>query len=82
MNNKTAHSGYPVIDKNGKFVGIVTSRDAIGKSDDELIEKVMTRHPITVTGKTSVASAGHSMIWEGIDLMPVVTDAGMLAWNH
>lgn len=79
VNHRTSHSGYPVIEKGGKLVGIITSRDAIGKSDDELIEKVMTRHPITVTGKTSVASAGHSMIWEGIDLMPVVTDAGMLA---
>ena len=79
VNRKTSHSGYPVIEKGGKLVGIITSRDAIGKSDDDLIEKVMTRHPITVTGKTSVASAGHSMIWEGIDLMPVVTDAGMLA---
>ncbi|WP_318614226.1 DRTGG domain-containing protein [Sporosarcina sp. YIM B06819] len=79
VNRKTSHSGYPVIEKGGKLVGIITSRDAIGKSEDELIEKVMTRHPITVTGKTSVASAGHSMIWEGIDLMPVVTDAGMLA---
>jgi predicted transcriptional regulator len=79
VNRKTSHSGYPVIEKGGKLVGIITSRDAIGKSADELIEKVMTRHPITVTGKTSVASAGHSMIWEGIDLMPVVTDAGMLA---
>ncbi len=79
VNHQTSHSGYPVIEKGGKLVGIITSRDAIGKSDDELIEKVMTRHPITVTGKTSVASAGHSMIWEGIDLMPVVTDAGMLA---
>lgn len=79
VNRQTSHSGYPVIEKSGKLVGIITSRDAIGKSDDELIEKVMTRHPITVTGKTSVASAGHSMIWEGIDLMPVVTDAGMLA---
>ena len=38
----------------------------------------MTQHPITVNGKTSVASAGHSMIWEGIDLMPVVTDGGIL----
>jgi len=79
VNRQTSHSGYPVIEKGGKLVGIITSRDAIGKSDDELIEKVMTRHPITVTGRTSVASAGHSMIWEGIDLMPVVTDAGMLA---
>ncbi|NYF25171.1 DRTGG domain-containing protein [Sporosarcina sp. JAI121] len=79
VNGRTSHSGYPVVDKNGKLVGVITSRDVIDKSKDELIEKVMTRHPITVTGKTSVASAGHSMIWEGIDLMPVVTEAGMLA---
>ena len=79
VNDKSSHTGYPVIDKNGKLVGVITSRDAIGKMDDELIEKVMTRHPITVTGKTSVASAGHSMIWEGIDLLPVVSDAGLLA---
>ncbi|KXH87187.1 DRTGG domain-containing protein [Sporosarcina sp. HYO08] len=78
LNRQTSHSGYPVVDKNDKLVGIVTSRDIIGKSDDETIEKVMTRHPITATRKTSVASAGHSMIWEGIDLVPVVTESGML----
>ena len=53
----------------GKLVGIVTSRDIIGKPDDEKIEKVMTRNPITVTENTSVAAAAHSMIWEGIDLI-------------
>ncbi len=79
VNDKTSHTGYPVVEKNGKLVGVITSRDAIGKLDEELIEKVMTRRPITVTGKTSVASAGHSMIWEGIDLLPVVSDAGLLA---
>jgi predicted transcriptional regulator len=79
VNDKTSHTGYPVVEKSGKLVGVITSRDAIGKLDEELIEKVMTRHPITVTGKTSVASAGHSMIWEGIDLLPVVSDAGLLA---
>jgi len=79
VNDRTSHTGYPVVEKKGKLVGVITSRDAIGKMDDELIEKVMTRHPITVTGKTSVASAGHSMIWEGIDLLPVVSDTGLLA---
>ena len=78
VNDKSSHTGYPVVEKSGKLVGVITSRDAIGKMNDELVEKVMTRHPITVTGKTSVASAGHSMIWEGIDLLPVVTDAGIL----
>ncbi|MCZ2257982.1 DRTGG domain-containing protein [Sporosarcina sp. G11-34] len=74
VNKESQHSGYPVIEKTGKLVGIVTSRDVIGKPLDESIRKVMTRNPITVTEKTSVASAGHSMIWEGIDLVPVVTE--------
>lgn len=78
VNDRTAHSAYPVVESNGKLVGIIASRDVVGKPVEELVEKVMTPHPITATGKTSVASAGHSMIWEGIDLMPVVTDAGIL----
>lgn len=77
-NRKTSHSGYPVIDKNGKLVGIITSKDVVSRNETELIEKVMTSNPITVSGKTSVASAGHSMVWEGIDLMPVVSDHGIL----
>lgn len=79
VNQESQHSGYPVIEKSGKLVGIVTSRDVIGKSLDEPIKKVMTRNPITVTEKTSVTSAGHSMIWEGLDLVPVVTETGTLA---
>lgn len=76
INKKTGHLGYPVTDTNGKLVGIITSRDIIGKPDEERIEKVMTRNPITVTENTSVATAGHNMIWEGIDLLPVVTETG------
>ncbi|WOV88597.1 DRTGG domain-containing protein [Sporosarcina oncorhynchi] len=78
VNRKTSHSGYPVIEKNGKLIGIVTSRDAVGKHENETIGKVMTPHPITVDPKTSVASAGHSMIWEGLDLLPVVGENGLL----
>ena len=40
--------------------------------------KVMTKQPISVSMKTSVASAGHRMVWEGIDLLPVVDDDGYL----
>lgn len=78
VNRATSHSGYPVIDKNGKLVGIITSRDVVGRNEVEIIDKVMTPNPITVSGKTSVASAGHSMVWEGIDLMPVVSEQGIL----
>lgn len=79
LNNKeTGHLGYPVINDSGKVVGIVTSRDIIGKPDEVGIDKVMTKSPITVTENTTVASAAHSMIWEGIDLLPVVTDNNQL----
>jgi predicted transcriptional regulator len=75
-NKNTGHLGYPVVNLRDKLVGIVTSRDIIGKAEDEKIEKVMTRNPITVTENTSVAAAAHSMIWEGIDLLPVVNEMG------
>lgn len=77
INHRTGHLGYPVVDLSGKLVGIITSRDIIGRQEDEKIEKVMTKNPITVTENTSVASAAHSMIWEGIDLLPVTTEAGL-----
>ncbi|MBF4501716.1 CBS domain-containing protein [Savagea sp. SN6] len=72
VNRKSAHSGYPVIDENKKLVGIVTSRDAVGKEEHLLIRDVMSTHPVTVNDKMTVAAAGHNMIWEGVDLTPVV----------
>lgn len=78
VNHQTSHSAYPVVESNGKLVGILTSRDVVSKPNLDMIRKVMTPNPITVSGKMSVASAGHSMIWEGIDLMPVVSEAGIL----
>lgn len=74
LNQLTTHGGFPVVDKSNKLVGIVTARDVIGKANHELIEKAMTKTPISITMKTSVASASHRMIWEGIDLLPVVGD--------
>ncbi len=77
-NASTTHGAFPVVTANNKLVGMITSKDVIGKEDEEAIEKVMTKNPIAASMKTSVASAGHRMIWEGIDLIPVVTDDGIL----
>ncbi|MER2260973.1 MAG: DRTGG domain-containing protein [Psychrobacillus sp.] len=78
LNNMTSHGGFPVVDRSNKLVGIVTARDVIGRNSNEMIEKVMTKNPIAITMKTSVASASHRMIWEGIDLLPVVKDSNYL----
>lgn len=71
---ETGHSRYPVVDDGGKVQGMVTAKDVVGHDSTERIERVMTRNPITVTPKTSLASAAHEMVWEGIELLPVVND--------
>lgn len=69
---ETGHSRFPVIDREGRVHGIITSKDVAGVQGDQPLERVMTKHPRTVTGRTSVASAAHTLVWEGIELLPVV----------
>lgn len=68
----TGHTRFPVIDPSGKVIGIVTSKDTAAHEADQLIERVMTKNPVTVSTRTSVASAAHMMVWEGFELLPVV----------
>ncbi|MFP3917013.1 DRTGG domain-containing protein [Lysinibacillus telephonicus] len=78
LNLKTSHGAFPVVTGANKLVGMITVKDVIGKEESESIDKVMTKNPISGSMKTSVASAGHRMIWEGIDLLPIVNDEGIL----
>ncbi|MDF2038896.1 CBS domain-containing protein [Bacillus sp. CMF12] len=77
-NRETGHSRFPVVDSNLKVQGVVTSKDIMGHEKETLIEKIMTKNPMTVGGKTSVASSSHMMVWEGIELLPVVDEANKL----
>jgi predicted transcriptional regulator len=77
-NKETLHGRFPVVDHSLKVQGMITSKDIIGKSMDMTIDKVMTKHPMTVSGKTSVASCSHMMVWEGIEVLPVVDEANKL----
>ncbi len=72
LNNQTGHSRYPVVDDSLKIQGMVTSKDVMGVDKSIEIEKVMTKNPMTVNIQTSVASAAHMMVWEGIEQLPVV----------
>ncbi|EPZ47474.1 MULTISPECIES: DRTGG domain-containing protein [Alicyclobacillus] len=69
---QTGHARIPIVDADGKLVGIVTPRDVGDAHGDERLALRMTRQPSTVTPKTTIASASHRMVWEGIELMPVV----------
>lgn len=78
LNNKTGHSRYPIVGEDLKLHGIVTAKDVMGITPFVEVEKIMTKQPITVTSGTSVASAAHMMIWEGIELLPVITKSKKL----
>ncbi|MBD3110220.1 CBS domain-containing protein [Bacillus sp. AGMB 02131] len=72
LNQETTHSRFPVVDSNNKVIGVVTSKDIMGADPKLTIDKVMTKHPMTVNGKMSVASSARTMVWEGIEMLPVV----------
>jgi predicted transcriptional regulator len=78
LNQTTKHGRFPVVDEQLKVQGIVTAKDIMGQERQLPIEKVMTKSPITVSGKTSVASASHMMVWEGIEILPVIDDNNRL----
>jgi predicted transcriptional regulator len=78
LNKETNHSRFPVVDGNLKVQGMITGKDVIGSEHSTLIEKIMTKSPITVSEKTSVASSAHMMIWEGIEVLPVVDEYNKL----
>jgi predicted transcriptional regulator len=72
MIEETGHTRLPVTAGDGKLVGVVTPRDLGNAEGDGRIGLYMTKHPVTVTPKTTIASASHRMVWEGIEMMPVV----------
>lgn len=74
INEESRHSRYPVLDDQRRVVGMVTPKDIIGEASDVGIEKIMTKNPLVVQDKTSLASVAHMMVWEGIEVIPVVTD--------
>ncbi|HQE13134.1 MAG TPA: DRTGG domain-containing protein, partial [Flavipsychrobacter sp.] len=74
MYKTTQHSKFPVVDKNMKVCGIVTTNDISSLKDDVLIKDVMSKDPIVLTKDTPVAHAARLMGWEGIKLIPVVED--------
>ncbi|WP_281885751.1 DRTGG domain-containing protein [Paenibacillus sp. YYML68] len=75
LNVETGLSRFPVVDEWNRVIGMLTSRDLIGASPGQTIDKLMTRNPVTALVSTSVASAAHLMVWEGIELLPIVDGA-------
>lgn len=74
LSEKTGHSRFPIVNKNLRLLGIVTAKDVIGRPLTQTVDKVMTKSPSSVKTHMSVASVAHMMIWDGLEVMPVVED--------
>ncbi|MCW6662356.1 DRTGG domain-containing protein [Aerococcaceae bacterium NML190073] len=64
---------FPVC-HNNRLIGVVAATDIAGKQDKLPIERVMTKDPVTVKTHMSIASVSHKMIWEDLEMIPVVED--------
>lgn len=76
--NQTGYRRFPVVDHLNRVIGMVTNKDIEGIRLEERIERVMTKNPIVVFPKNSVASVAHELSWEGVELLPVVNEKNEL----
>ncbi|WP_104086697.1 IMP dehydrogenase [Arthrobacter sp. GMC3] len=76
-------SGLPVVDADGRLVGIVTNRDTVFIPESEysqrLVRDVMTRMPL-ITGRVGISreDASGLLAKNKIEKLPLVDDAGVL----
>lgn len=70
----TTHQGFPVVDGNGRLVGIVTRRDFLdpARADEMTISELITRPPAVVFPDNSLRDAADHMVRENVGRLPVV----------
>jgi IMP dehydrogenase len=79
MMNRFRVSGMPVLDVEGRLVGIITNRDLRFCRDEGLsVSEVMTKDPVVEQGEPSVASAREKFDKHRIEKLPVVDSSGRL----
>jgi IMP dehydrogenase len=79
LRDKFQVSGMPVLNREGRLAGIITSRDLRFCRDDSLlVADVMTREPVVVKGEPSVSAAREKFDKHRIEKLPVVDDGGRL----
>jgi CBS domain-containing protein len=69
------HQGYPVVDRHGLLVGVVTRRDFFDPAvrDDAAIESLIKRPPVVVYSDSTLRDAADQMVVERVGRLPVVS---------
>jgi CBS domain-containing protein len=77
------HSSLPVVDGDGRVLGIVSEADLLGgaaarRPGPLTVGRVMTAPAVTVPADATVASARAMIVERGLRTLPVVADDGRL----
>jgi predicted transcriptional regulator len=69
-----SHQGFPVVDKNGLLVGVVTRRDILDDTHagPRRIGDLIKRAPAVIFEDSSLREAADHMVREGVGRLPVV----------
>ena len=78
LSENSGHTRFPICERDGKLAGILTAKDILDFAPDTQLAKAMTPTPISAKKPMSVASITHMMIWDGLEILPVVDEAGYL----
>jgi H+/Cl- antiporter ClcA len=72
------HQGFPVVDADGRLVGVVTRRDLLGEGAERVpgehpVREIVRRKPAVVFDDASVREAGDHMASEHVGRLPIVS---------
>ena len=69
------HQGFPVVDRDGKLLGLITRRDFLDASKPETTRAVdlITRAPAVIFMDSSLRDAADQMVRENVGRLPVVS---------
>jgi len=77
LKQRTRFSGIPVVEKNGRVVGIVTNRDTrFAEDPNEKIASLMTRDVVTVKMDTPIEEARRLLHKHRIERLVIIDDSG------
>lgn len=77
LKERTRFSGIPVVEKNGKVVGIITNRDTRFAEDaNETVANMMTRDVVTVKIETPIEEARRLLHKHRIERLVIVDNSG------
>lgn len=71
----TTHQGFPVVDKTGVLIGVVTRRDLLDerRPADAHVRDLLSRAPVVVFDDNTLREAADHMVSAGVGRLPVVT---------